>query len=263
MIAATKPLAGLNIVVTRPTHQAGELAAGIRAAGGNPVMFPALEIRDARDQRALLDLIARLDQFDLAIFISPNAVNKAMNLIGKQRKLPSGLQIATIGRGGVRALQNFGINEAIVPTARFDSEALLEMAEMQQMEGKRVVIFRGEGGRELLGNTLEKRGASLEYAVCYHRSKPDIDTHAIEVLLKAWSHDDLHAITVTSCESLQNLFDMVGEPGRQWLKKTPVFVPHERIAQAARKLGLARVVVTAIGDEGLLSGLQAYFRKKS
>lgn len=267
-----KPLAGLNIVVTRPVHQAGELAAGIRAAGGNPVLFPVLEILEVEDQRPLLDLIARLDQFDLAIFISPNAVNQAMNLIraectqgtqgtqGTVGTLPSTLKIATIGEGGVRELQKFGVNQVIAPTERFDSEALLELAELQQLAGKRVVIFRGEGGRELLGNTLVQRGATLEYAVCYRRSKPEVDARAVAALLQAWTRNELHAITVTSSEGLRNLFNMLGEPGQQWLKKTRVFVPHERIAQVARELGLTGVIVTASGDEGLLSGLQECFQ---
>ena len=261
-----KPFAGLNIVVTRPVHQAGELAAGIRAAGGNPILFPVLEIRDVQDQRPLLDLIARLDQFDLAIFISPNAVNKAMQLIGGKWPLPTlplGLKIATIGEGGVRELQKFGITEVIAPTERFDSEALLALAELQQLTGKRVVIFRGEGGRELLGNELIKRGATLEYAVCYRRNKPGTDVHAVAALLQAWERGELHAITVTSSEGLRNLFNMLGEPGQPWLKQTPVFVPHERIAQVGRELGLARVIVTTIGDEGLLGGLQEYFQKKA
>ena len=252
-------------MVTRPAHQAGELAAAIRAAGGNPILFPVLEIQDVQDQRPLLDLIVRLDQFDLAIFISPNAVSKAMNLIGKKwplQALPSGLKIATIGEGGVRELQKFGINEVITPTERFDSEALLALTELQQLAGKRVVIFRGEGGRELLGNTLVQRGATLEYAVCYRRSKPEVDARAVTALLQAWARNQLHAITVTSSEGLRNLFGMLGEPGQPWLKQTPVFVPHERIAQVARELGLTKVIVTTSGDEGLLSGLREYFRKE-
>ena len=77
----TKPLAGIDILVTRPTHQAGELADKIRIAGGNPVLFPVLEILDIPNLHPLLDLIGRLDEFDIAIFISPNAVVKAMSLI--------------------------------------------------------------------------------------------------------------------------------------------------------------------------------------
>ena len=251
-----KPLTGINILVTRPAHQAGNLVAAIRAAGGNPVLFPVLEIRDVKDPRPLLDLIARLDEFDLAIFISPNAVNKAMNLILTQRALPPALRIAAVGQGSARGLEQFGISEVIAPITRFDSEALLDMAELQQIEGKRVVIFRGDGGRELLGETLVKRGATVKYAECYCRVRPNAD---IAPLLQAWADNALHAIVVTSSEGLRNLFDVVGNSGQSWLRKTPLFVSHERIAQIAQKLGCVDVILTAAGDEGLLQGLSDYF----
>ncbi|MEK7769002.1 MAG: uroporphyrinogen-III synthase [Pseudomonadota bacterium] len=252
----TKPLTGITILVTRPAHQAGNLVAAIRAAGGNPVLFPVLEIRDEKDPRPLLDLIACLDEFDLAIFISPNAVNKAMNLILTKRALPPGLRIAVVGQGSARELKQFGVSEVIAPTTRFDSEALLDMAELQQIEGKRVVIFRGDGGRELLGETLVKRGATVRYAECYSRVRPDTD---IAPLLQTWASNALHAIVVASSEGLRNLFDMVGDAGQSWLRKTPLFVSHERIAHIAKQLGCVDVILTAAGDEGLLRGLSDYF----
>lgn len=255
-----KPLTGINILVTRPAHQADNLSAGIRAAGGNPVLFPVLEILAVEDQRPLLDLIARLDEFDLAIFISPNAVNQAMSLIQAKRTLPPRLKIAVVGKSSTKELSNFGVNQVIVPATRFDSEALLDMAELQQIEGKRVVIFRGDSGRELLGDTLVQRGATVEYAECYRRIKPDTDTAP---LLQALASKQMNAIVVTSSEGLRNLFDMVGKSGQPWLKKTPLFVSHERIAQTAKKLGCAHVVVTAAGDEGLLQGLLDYFGAKA
>ena len=252
----TNPLTGITILVTRPAQQAGNLVAAISAAGGNPLLFPVLEIRDVKDPRPLLELIEHLDAFDLAIFISPNAVNRAMNLILAQRPLPPALKIAVVGQGSARELKQFGINEVIAPTTRFDSEALLDLAELQQMEGKRVVIFRGDGGRELLGDTLVQRGATVKYAECYCRARPDTD---IAPLLQAWADDALHAIVVTSSEGLRNLFAMVGDAGQSWLRKTPLFVPHARIAQIAKQLGCINVVPTAAGDEGLLQGLLAYF----
>lgn len=251
-----RPLTGKNIVVTRPVHQARELAAMIRAAGGEATLFPVLEIRDVEDLKPLLAVVARLDEFDLAVFISPNAVNKAMNLITAHRTLPTGLRCAAIGRGGVKELARFGVTNAIAPARRFDSEALLELPELQEMRGKRVVIFRGDGGRELLGDTLAARGASVEYAECYRRGKPNMDTAP---LLKSWARNELDAITVTSSEGLRNLYEMIGALGRQWLRKTPLFVPHPRIAEVARELGLARVIVTEPADEGLIKGLAEFF----
>lgn len=250
------PLAGIGVVITRPAHQAGELAGLIRKAGGTPILFPVLEILDAEDLRPLVALIDRLDEFHLAIFISPNAVNKAMNLIMARRCLPGALKIAAIGKGSTKELRHFGVSEVIAPSARFDSEGLLETAELKNVKGKRVVIFRGEGGRELLGDTLIARGAALEYAECYRRGKPNVDAAP---LLKAWARNELHAITVTSGEGLRNLFDLVGKLGQQWLRKTPLFVPHEHIAGIGRGLGLANVIVTKAGDAGLVAGLIEYF----
>ncbi|UCF75485.1 MAG: uroporphyrinogen-III synthase [Betaproteobacteria bacterium] len=255
-----RPLTGKNIVVTRPARQARELAEMIRAAGGAATLFPVLEIRDVEDLKPLRDIIARLDEFDLAIFISPNAVNKAMNLITAHGTLPPALICAAIGRGGVKELARFGVTNAIAPSPRFDSEALLELPELQEMRGKRVVIFRGDGGRELLGDTLKLRGATVEYAECYRRGMPNLDAAP---LLKAWARNELDAITVTSSEGLRNLYEMIGVLGRQWLRKTAVFVPHPRIAEVAHELGLTRVIVTAPADEGLLSALIEHFATAS
>ena len=251
-----RPLEGRGILVTRPAHQAAHLAELIGAAGGRAILFPVIEIVEVGDLQPLLALIDRLDEFDLAIFISPNAVNKAMNLIKARRELPPHLQLAAIGRSGVRELRHFGITTVIAPAARFDSEALLELPAMQDVAGKRIVIFRGDGGRELLGDTLTARGAAIEYAECYRRGRPQLDAAP---LLKAWARNELHAITGTSSEGLHNLFDLVGKLGQSWLRKTPLFVPHPRIQQTARELGLATVVLTAQGDEGLVQGLAQWF----
>ena len=249
----SKPtLVGLGILVTRPAHQAQHLASLISQAGGTPILYPALEIVDLPDLQPLQNLIDRLEDFDLAIFISPNAVNKAMNLIRARRKLPAQLAIAAIGKGSAKVLAQFGVAKVLAPQQRFDSEALLELPELRDVAKQRIVIFRGDGGREWLGDELLRRGAQVEYAECYRRIKPQVDNGK---LLYLWARNELHAITVTSSEVLHNLFDLVGKLGQQWLKKTPVFVPHERIAQTARELGLQQVFVTAIGDEGLVAGI--------
>ncbi|MDE2365302.1 MAG: uroporphyrinogen-III synthase [Betaproteobacteria bacterium] len=252
-----KPLNGITVLVTRPAHQAGGLVDRIRAAGGIPILFPVLEILEVTDSHPLLELIGRLDEFDLAIFISPNAVDKAMSLIRARRSLPPCLRFAGVGEGTVKMLGKFGVDAVIAPTARFDSEALLDMAELKHVEGKRVVIFRGNGGRELLGKTLLERGAMLEYAECYRRVKPAADTAPLR---KALANGDIGAVTITSSEGLRNLLDMVGEPAQAWLKQIPLFVSHERIAEIARKLGFAHVIFTFAGDDGLLEGLLNHFR---
>ena len=249
------PLAGLGILVTRPAHQAEHLANLIRQAGAEPILFPALEIVDLPDLQPLQKLIERLDDYDLAIFISPNAVNKAMNLIRAKGHLPVKLRIAAIGKGSAKVLTLFGVKSVITPQQSFDSEALLDMPALRDVTDQRIVIFRGDGGRELLGDTLTARGAQVEYAECYRRQKPQADNGK---LLYLWARNELHAITVTSSEVLRNLYDLVGKLGQQWLKKTPVFVPHIRIAQAAQELGLKQVIVTEAGDENMLASIVAW-----
>ncbi len=253
------PLAGRGILITRPAHQAGPLAALIHAAGGRPVIFPTLEILDPADPQPLLDAIDRLDTYDLAIFISPNAVTRVMERMAGRRGWPAGLRVAAIGKGGVRELERHGVHEVIAPQRSFDSERLLEMPQLQAVSGQRVLILRGDGGRELLGDTLAARGALVDYIACYRRARPQTDPAP---LLQAWAHDGVHAVVATSSEGLRNLFVMLDKPGGSLLQHTPLLVPHPRIATVARELGCRDVIGTAPGDDGLIAGLLQQFAAK-
>jgi uroporphyrinogen-III synthase len=130
------------------------------------------------------------------------------------------------------------------------------MAELQNVSGKHIVIFRGDGGRELLGDTLAERGAIIEYAECYRRSRPDVNAGN---LMRQWSRNEINAVTITSAEGLRNLYDILGKLGRQWLKTTPIFASHERILEVAKELGLERTMLTESGDEGLVAGMNTWF----
>ena len=162
------PLAGRRIVVTRPKDQAQALVGLIRQAGGEPLEVPALEIRDLADLAPFYSVFERLDSFDMAIFVSRNAVRKAFALIGA-RPWPARLRVATVGNGSREELELHGITGVIAPGGRADSEALLALQEFAAVAGKRIAIFRGEGGRTLLGDTLTARGALVEQAACYRR----------------------------------------------------------------------------------------------
>jgi len=255
----TQPLSGLKIVVTRPRDQADHLAQRINQAGGQAILFPLLEIHPAADTAELNRQLAHLQAFTLAIFISPNAVRYGMDAILSLEgaaKILSTLKIAAIGPGSVRALREYGVHEVIAPPtnfdqATFDSETMLAQPELQAVAGWKVLIFRGDGGRALLGDTLKLRGATVEYATCYRRSKPPLD---INILLA----ERPDAITVTSSEALGYLFEMLNEQTKKIILPMPLFAPHERIAQAARQLGWQSVTTTRGGDEGLLSGLVAW-----
>lgn len=249
-------LAGLKIAVTRPRDQAAPLALHITRAGGTPLLFPLLEIEPVLEDAGLREQLSRLAQFDLAIFISPNAVQYGIAAIRPTHPtLPPRLRIATVGQGSAKALRELGIADILAPTERFDSEGLLALPELQDVAGWNVLIFRGDGGRELLGDTLKARGATVEYAACYRRSKPQQD---IAELLSAAPD----AITVTSSEALDHLRRMLENCGSEAWRDLPLFVPHPRIAELARQQGWKRIETTASGDDGLLSGLIAWAQKE-
>ena len=253
----TGPLAGRTIVVTRPQAQAAPLAGAIVAAGGKPLIFPLLEISPAIDQQPLAEAAERLGSYVLAVFISPNAADHALPVLLAQQAWPESLTPAAVGQGTVKVLAERGIPGCIAPTERFDSEALLELPALaaERIKGKRIAIFRGDGGRELLADTLRERGATVDCITCYRRSGP---SDGVAPLMAAWRAGQLDALTVSSSEGLRYLLDLLDAEGREYLQKTPIFVPHARIAENARALGLSNIILTEAADAGILAGLRAY-----
>ena len=237
--------------MTRPREQAEQLAHGIEKLGGKGILFPLLEISPLTDKQPLRALIKRLHEFHLAIFISPNAVKYGMEAILEAGELPDTLQIATIGSSSAQALHEYGASKVIAPQHRFDSEALLSLAELQDVKNKHVLIFRGDKGRELLGETLKTRGAEVEYAACYQRGKPQLD---ISTLLA--SRPDI--LTISSSEALQNLCEVSRQEEIERIKAMPLFVTHPRIATAAHKRGWRNIITASGGDENLLAELTAW-----
>ena len=251
-----KPLQGRRILVTRPAAQAAGLGVRIAAERGHPVFFPLLEIAPADDLQPLHRAIARLEQFFLAVFVSPNAVEYSLPHILDRRPWPEGVRPAAVGPGSVACLERFGLRDALVPQERFDSEALLALDALQadRIAGKSVLLLRGNGGRELLADTLRARGASVECVTCYRRSAP-ADGSALVSLLR---NSGLDAALVTSSESLRNLLALLDTESCGRLFDLPVFVPHARIAEEAARLGLRRAVLTRPADAGLVAGLCNY-----
>lgn len=250
------PLQGRRILVTRPAAQSAGLASLIAEHGGAAICFPLLDILPVDDWKPLDDAVARLDQFALVIFISPNAVDFSLPRLLVRRHWPEGLQAGAIGPGTVNRLADFGIAEVIVPQVRFDSEALLALPPLQAgcIAGKNVLILRGNGGREVLAETLRARGATVECVTCYRREPPS-DGAVIMSLLR---NNGLDALTLSSSEGLRNLLDMLDTGSRERLLALPVFVPHQRIAEEAARQGLRRVVLTQPADAGLVEGMCNY-----
>lgn len=236
----SKPLSGKVVLVTRPRHQAAQICQLIESAGGQAVRFPLFEISDPEDISPAISLIQRLDQFDMAIFVSPNAVHKTTQLLDlHQITLPTGLQLAAIGQQTANVLRQSGYRVDIAPQYQFNSEAFLALPEVQDMEDQRVIIFRGVGGRKLLGVTLTARGAQVVYAEVYRRVSPmftpsDTAPHSLPL-------DKIDLLTLTSSEAVQALHDLITSSGQVQLFKTCLLVGSFRMAEKSRLLGFTTV----------------------
>lgn len=255
-MTAARPMAGRGIVVTRPAHQSAALAALITSAGGRAIVFPTIAICDVDDRARLAGVIDRLETFDIAIFVSPNAVEKGFAAICERRALPPHLKFAAVGRGSAYELKRQGVSHVISPGSGDDSESLLGLRELREVAGRQIVVFRGVGGRELIRETLEARGARVEYAECYRRAMPHADAGE---LVSAWERHGIDAFVVTSSEGLRNLCTMLGTRSRERLTRTPVFVTHARVGQAGRELGLQKIILAGTGDAEIAAALSQYF----
>jgi len=254
-------LAGRAVLVTRPAGLARRLATLLRAQGGETVLLPAIEIVPPEGRAKLDAAIDHLEGFDIVVFVSPTAVEKANAAVRARRDWPTRLKYAAVGSATAIALREIGVADVLAPQGRGDTEALAALPELADITGKRILIFRGQGGREALRETLVGRGAQVEYAECYRRERPRAE---VSPVLERWGRGGIDAVSVTSAEGLENLFAMLGAAGTAGpalLRTTPVFVPHPRVGEAARSLGVQRVIVTAAGDEALAEALAAFFAK--
>lgn len=253
----TRALAGRCVVVTRPAPQAGGLIDALRAAGADAFFFPVIDILPLADTAPLAALNAELGNFDAAFFVSRNAVAQALAVL--PRKLwPARMLIATVGPGSAEALRAAGFEHVTLPTEQFDSEGVLalEAFSPQNIAGKRVLILRGDGGRELLAEQLLERGAQVHLQSAYRRVPAQTDPQA---LLAQFAAGRIDALSFTSSEGARNFAAMLGAQAGNLFAGVPCFVPHQRIASQVQELGAQTVCLTAAGDAGLVTALQQHF----
>ncbi|MDI1276312.1 uroporphyrinogen-III synthase [Methylobacter sp.] len=236
----SKVLKGACVLVTRPEHQAENLSRLIEQRGGIAVRFPTLEIV-SRDDDRIKSTLENLDGFQWVVFISANAVNFALKANSGKIPRTKSVRFAAVGQATAQAMKMAGLPIDLVPEYGYNSEALLEMPQLQQVEGQNCLIVRGEGGREQLATTLRSRGAEVDYLEVYKRIIPRMDSSPVVELL---AQHRLDVITVTSAEALQNLSLMLGEKNNKLLSLIPLVVVSDRIRCLAADMGFNRITVT-------------------
>ncbi|MGW8247148.1 MAG: uroporphyrinogen-III synthase [Acidiferrobacterales bacterium] len=255
-------LRNVHVLVTRPEDQQQNLVELIESEGGEAIRFPTIEIAPTEQQQKLHDTLQHLDQFNIAVFISPNAAQFVFNTLSELGlHLPDSLLLACVGKGCARAVEEQGYMLHAMPVSGIGSEGLLQHELMQLVEGKRVVIFRGNGGRELLADSLRERGAEVEYCECYRRKMPDIDTTP---LVKQWRNGEVQVVTITSTQALKNLRSMIGDDAGHLLQDTPLVALSERIAEVATELGCKEVLVTGdTSDIAIVDAIKQWRMKQN
>lgn len=246
-------LSGLRLWVTRPSQQAADLIHLLQMAGAEALPLALLEIAPAADPAPLKTALAHLEQFDLAIFISPSALDAVFEQI--QQPWPASLAVAVVGPGSRRRAKELGVQDIICPATQFDSEGLLQESRMQSLVAKKIVLFRGNGGRELLPKALQERGALLTLITAYQRQPPRFDLAHLKTELSR----GCDGIVISSSEAAQHLFQLAGGEALQALQSRLYFVPHPRIAQTLIALGAKHIELTDAGDSGILHGICQHF----
>jgi uroporphyrinogen-III synthase len=243
-MAMNSSLAGQQILVTRPEAQSEDLIRLIEQAGGKAISFPVISIVPfpAEYWNTL-----QLDEIDWLIFVSRNAVECFVE--GWQQSLPDHVQMAAVGDGTARAMREAGLRVDCQPDRSIGSEGLLQKPEMQDVQDKRIVIVRADGGRALLADTLKARGATIRYVEIYRRESAQ---HGQQDCLRAMKADKL---ICTSVAGVDNLCDILAE-FREELFCKPLVVVSERIRDHAQALGFKRVAVSdEASDSAMLKTL--------
>ncbi len=249
------PLTDLTVLVTRPAVQCAVLCAEIERQGGTAIAFPAVEI-----EPVAIEAMVTAADYDLVVFVSVNAVEHGARHVTRSERT----RIAAIGRATAAALAAAELAADIVPDAGFTSEALLAHPQLQLTDGARVLIVRGEGGRELLRETFVTHGMSVETREVYRRVRPAVDPARVAEVEAHWADEGIDIVTATSIETLENLQALLTERGRQLLSSTALLVPSRRIVAAAVGAGLRGEAIVAAGaDDASMIGALAQWRMRA
>jgi len=236
------PLAALpRVLVTRPQQQAQAMVADLREAGIDALALPLIEIRPVADARPLQQAWASIGELSLLMFVSANAVQAFMAQRPAGYAWPARMLAGSTGPGTSAALREAGVPAAalVEPAgADFDSEALWLQLRARDWAGRRVLVVRGEQGRDWLAEQLDRAGATVAFLAAYERHVPCWRAEERALLGQALGSPARWLWLFSSSEAVANLGRLA--PGADW-SQAAAMASHPRIEAAARRLGFGRV----------------------
>ncbi|MGL6429372.1 uroporphyrinogen-III synthase [Aeromonas caviae] len=236
-------------LVVRPAAQANQLVQMLHQLGHAPLYCPLLETRPGCDLPHLGDM---LREADLVIAVSMHAVHFAHHFLLQTGQTWPHIDYFAVGQASADAFAEAGI-QALCP-ADPRSEGLLALPALQGVSGRRVLLLRGNDGRDLIARTLASRGALVHYCATYERHYPDLDGDA---LTRHWQAAGLDSLLITSGELLQRLLALVPGPQHPWLYDRLLVVPSPRVAEMAEGAGFTRIVIAqGASNQALVAALE-------
>lgn len=230
------------VLVLRPQPGADETAQALGARGIPALARPVLETAPLPETPALRTLVQRLDEFDVVVFVSPAAVRFGMKWMDRHwPQYPARIAWLAVGERTREALAAWDLDALSPADAR--TEGLLELAPLRAPGVERVLLVRGEGGRETMAETLAARGLRVEHLVVYARRPLAAELPA---------PDGVAAVVATSAD----VVDAFVACGGAAFSERPLLVPSQRVADHARDAGFRRVrVMSGAGVGATLEAL--------
>lgn len=250
-------MAARGVLVTRPAGQGDALCEGINARGLRAHQLPLLALEPLAELPAAeRTRVLALDEFHHIIFISANAVRFGMEVIENYwPQLPLGLNWYAVGDGTARALAAFGVT-AQTPGSDMTSEGLLALPGLQHCSGERVLLVKGEGGREALARALVARGARVDTLACYRRLAPALASGEFAAAVARW---DIGLVMISSGEGLANMLALLSPEESSKLQDICLLLPSGRVAAAAAAAGFRHCLVAGnASDKAMLRALDEW-----
>ncbi len=237
-------------LILRPQPAANELAACLRAVGHSPVVSPLLEYRPGQDLARLSETLLRAD---VVIATSKAAVTYASAALNEHDKSwPTHPSYLAVGQTTAKTWRADNISADYPADAR--SEGLLALPELTNVTGKKIVILRGNGGRELLSETLTQRGAEVICLECYQRHYPVMQG---ETLWTEWQAAGTDSVIITSSEIFRQLVSLLPKQAFSWLQTLLWYVPTQRIADEISEYGIQTIfMMTGAHHQAVVAALK-------
>lgn len=236
---------GWRLLLTRPAEESRALAQVLAAEGVFSASLPLLEIEALPVSEESRSIIYGLAAYCAVIVVSKPAARLGVALVDEVWPQPPLQKWFTVGAATAQILDDYGL-QVFYPEQGDDSEALLELPQLEQtlcsVYDPKVLIMRGEDGRQLLAERLRERGVSVDYLSLYRRHLPQYPAFALPQQVEA---ERLNGLVVSSGQGFLHLRELAGDAWPS-LAQVPLFVPSPRVAELARDAG-AQIVVDCRG----------------